>query len=106
MFEKLGRIAEGMAAGVGTSRRGFLDRLGRSALAAAGALGVAAAGTMARAGGGVVCCKYRGGIGGHYYYKHPYFIYVCQPAGTTCAPLFDNLPLRQQRNVSDCTNCG
>jgi hypothetical protein len=39
MFEKLGRAAERMATSVGESRRGFLGRLGRGALAAAGALG-------------------------------------------------------------------
>jgi hypothetical protein len=95
-----------MAAGVGTSRRGFLGRLGRSALAAAGALGIAA-GALARGGGGAVCCKYEYLGGGHrHYYGHKYWYFVCQPAGTTCASWFKDLPLVSQTNVSDCTKCG
>jgi hypothetical protein len=39
MFEKIGRAAEQMAGKVGVSRRGFLGRLGRGALAAAGVVG-------------------------------------------------------------------
>jgi hypothetical protein len=105
MFEKLGRIAEGAATGLSSSRRGFLGRLGRSALAAAGALGVAAAGSMAQAGGGAVCCKYVYKLNGTYH-AHTFY-YVCQPAGTTCAPyIFETEPLVNQRNVSDCTKCG
>jgi hypothetical protein len=37
MFEKFGRAAEELAARVSVSRRGFLGRLGRCAVAAAGA---------------------------------------------------------------------
>jgi hypothetical protein len=39
MFEKIGRAAEQMASNVGVSRRGFLGRLGKGALAAAGVVG-------------------------------------------------------------------
>jgi hypothetical protein len=39
MFEKIGRHAETLAASVGQSRRGFLGRLGRSALGVAGVMG-------------------------------------------------------------------
>ena len=46
MFEKIGRAAEKVATGVGTSRRGFLGQLGRAAVVAA----VAAGGVLASAG--------------------------------------------------------
>ena len=36
MFEKLGRLAEGLASNVSTSRRGFLGRVGKTALGVAG----------------------------------------------------------------------
>jgi hypothetical protein len=39
MFEKIGDLAERLASNVGTSRRGFLARVGQAALGAAGALG-------------------------------------------------------------------
>ncbi len=38
MFEKIGQVAENMATRVSMSRRGFLSRLGQTALGAAGAL--------------------------------------------------------------------
>jgi hypothetical protein len=59
MFEKLTRHAEQFATDVGHSRRGFLGRAGRGALAAAGALGILlAAPRKAQAGrpGGVKQC--------------------------------------------------
>jgi hypothetical protein len=39
MFERISRAAEKAASGAGTSRRGFLGRLGQGALAAAGLVG-------------------------------------------------------------------
>ena len=39
MFEKIGRLAEGLASSMSTSRRGFLGRVGKSALGAAGIMG-------------------------------------------------------------------
>jgi hypothetical protein len=39
MFETIGRLAERAAGTAGVSRRGFLVRLGRGAVAAAGAVG-------------------------------------------------------------------
>jgi hypothetical protein len=39
MFEKVGRLAEAAATKVSLSRRGFLGRLGRGALALTGVLG-------------------------------------------------------------------
>jgi hypothetical protein len=105
MFEKIGRMAEGMAGGVGASRRGFLGRLGRAALGAAGALGVAAADSAARAGGGAVCCKYQGQT--WYEPRKKSYYYTCLPAGSTC-PALDGYGDRlvQQKTVSDCTQCG
>jgi hypothetical protein len=101
MFERLGRLAEGLARTAGTSRRGFLGRLGRIALGAAGVLGATT--TAAQGGGSLVCCKYRT-FGGRYYSRYN-FCYVCQPAGTTCAPTLDYMPLHSQTYVSDCTKC-
>jgi hypothetical protein len=42
MLEKIGDLAESVAAGVGVSRRGFLGWAGRGALAVAGVLAAAA----------------------------------------------------------------
>ena len=39
MFEKIGRLAERAASKVSVSRRGFLGRLGKAALGAAGVVG-------------------------------------------------------------------
>ena len=58
MFAKIGRLAEGLATSMSTSRRGFLGRVGQSALGAAGALGALAVTATAQSGG-VVCCKYK-----------------------------------------------
>jgi hypothetical protein len=53
MFEKIGRAAEKAAGGVSLSRRGFLGRLGQTALSAAGVLaGMAALSCSASAGNG------------------------------------------------------
>ena len=61
MFEKIGRVAEKMADGV--SRRAFLGRFGKAALATAGVLGavlafpgVAQAGKCGCAYGGICVC--------------------------------------------------
>jgi hypothetical protein len=59
MLEKLTRQAESVATGLSVSRRGFLGRAGRGAMAAAGALGVLlAAPGKAQAGhpGGINHC--------------------------------------------------
>jgi hypothetical protein len=39
MFDKIGRYAESVAASVGQSRRGFLERLGQAALGVTGVVG-------------------------------------------------------------------
>ena len=78
MFERIGRLAEAAASNVGVSRRGFLGRLGQSALGAVGVLaGLAATGATARAGGGgsYVCCKWR---------CYGARINKCYPAPFTC----------------------
>jgi hypothetical protein len=56
MLEKIGDLAENVAANVGVSRRGFLDWAGRGALALAGVLAV---GRIAKAGPKPPknCCK-------------------------------------------------
>jgi hypothetical protein len=61
MFEKIGRLAEQAATNVAVSRRGFLGRLGQSALGVVGVMaGFAATAATARASsGGYVCCKWR-----------------------------------------------
>jgi hypothetical protein len=70
MFEKLSRAAEKAAAGVGTSRRGFLGQLGRAALGAAAGVGglLATAGTAAAAKNILYRCGYRCDGGGSYWF--------------------------------------
>ena len=107
MWEKIGRLAESAASNIGVSRRGFLGRLGQSALGVVGVVaGVAAAGATARAGGGsYVCCTW-----GCYGLK----MKKCYPAPFTCgsngAPLCDfggigSATLISQKTVSNCKSC-
>jgi hypothetical protein len=103
MFERLGRLAEGLATNVGTSRRGFLGRLGRTALGAAGALGALAVASSAQTGG-VVCCTYhckpfytRGNKTSTYK--------VCVPAGSTCSDGGGGCYLLKSSTESDCSRC-
>jgi hypothetical protein len=97
MFKKIGRLAEGFASNVSTSRRGFLGRVGKAALGVAGALGAMAV-TASAQSGGVVCCKYLCGS----YKGHSEFS-TCQAAGTTC-PQMIGCKLRSS-NRSDCSKC-
>jgi hypothetical protein len=103
MFEKLGRLAEGLATGVGTSRRGFLGRVGRSALGVAGALGALAVASAAQTGG-VVCCKYECKR-----YHGSYSTTLCLAAGSTCATSFGGYyflcRLQSSHARSDCSQC-
>src|SRR5438445_140331 len=107
MFEKIGRLAEGLATGVGTSRRGFLGRLGRSALGAAGALGALAVASSAQTGG-VVCCKYKcesyngPGAGGP---RKPSTYTICLTAGSTCGGGSPYCRLQHTSTKSDCSQC-
>jgi hypothetical protein len=102
MLKRIGRLAERLASNVSTSRRGFLGRVGKSALGVAGALG--ALGVAAAASGGVVCCFYDCP-----HYRHQKIL-VCQPAGTTCASSFrggygQTCTLVSSRTKSDCSRC-
>jgi hypothetical protein len=106
MFDKFGRLAEALATTVSTSRRGFFSRVGKSALGMAGALGALGV-TAAAQSGGVVCCKYKKFFqfyGGHS--KETFYTFVCQPAGTTCAPLYEGSSLESTFTKSDCSKCG
>ena len=104
MFDKIGRLAEKAADSISVSRRGFLGRLGRGAMA----VGALLAGSSAAAGpsGGGVCCVYSrrlGGRPGSYKYATKY---KCQPAGTACAEfILNDFALQQWFTVTDCTHC-
>jgi hypothetical protein len=99
MFEKITQLAEAAATQVSQSRRGFLGRLGQGALAV-GAL-LAGFVTPARAGQGVVCCKYVC----HYYKPYHRTISVgCLPAGSTCPPPYSHCNLSQS-NGDTCAKC-
>ena len=103
MFDKIGRLAEKSADSISVSRRGFLGRLGKAALGAAGVLGgLLVLPGSAQSGGGVVCCKYRCG-NGQYYPRPDRIRVICHPAGTTCFQLSGCI--LQQRNASDCSHC-
>ena len=104
MFERFGRLAEGLATGVGTSRRGFLGRLGRTALGAAGALGALAVASSAQTSS-VVCCTYHCKRG--YFNGRNSIHTVCLPAGSTC-PNFGvtgYCALQKSSTASDCSQC-
>jgi hypothetical protein len=103
MFERFGRLAEGLATGVGTSRRGFLGRLGRSALGAAGALGALAVAAAAQTGG-VVCCTYKCDPA---YSRHHSTYTLCLSAGSTCPSSSTGIcqKLTSHRTASDCSQC-
>jgi hypothetical protein len=61
MFDKIGRLAEQAANKVSVSRRGFLGRLGRTALAAAGVVGGLSTmtGRAQARGNNLYLCAYR-----------------------------------------------
>lgn len=100
MFEKISRMAEKAATNVSVSRRGFLGRLGQSALGVAAVLaGVKAATAQS---GGVVCCKYNclNYYGGNKARRYT----ACQPYGTTC---YSSVlcKVTQQHHASSCDKC-
>jgi hypothetical protein len=104
MFEKLGRVAEGLAGSVATSRRGFLGRVGKSALGAAGAVGALGVAASAQSGN-VACCKYSNST--VFYGKRQFRYYtVCLPAGSTCPPYNDGADaLVNSTSKHDCNHC-
>src|SRR5438270_2237345 len=80
MFEKIGRLADRAANEVGVSRRGFLGRVGQTALGAAGVLGgLLALSNKAQAGNGVLyLCQYGGESSKKCYYNGgSYVTYSC-----------------------------
>jgi hypothetical protein len=112
MFEKLNRIAE--QAATRASRRQFLGRLGKGALAAAAAVSgllVLPADSPAAPSVRARCCFYRcgnrGGTSGQY---------VCHADGSACRRSFRCGPtggvfgctctLVSERQVSGCSRCG
>jgi len=102
MFEKITQLAEAAATHVSLSRRGFMGRLGQGAIAVGALLGSF---TVARAGSGVVCCKYScSGL-----YKGHYQDFACLPQGSTCRPTTGGsggfCKLTHQFTASDCTRC-
>src|SRR5438309_9767815 len=81
MFEKIGRLAETAATHVGVSRRGFLGRLGKGALAVAGVLGglfVLPKDALGVPGSYVCCIWHCNGFHGGYH------VHQCLPAGSDC----------------------
>ena len=104
MFEKIGRLAEGLATNVGTSRRGFLGRVGKTALGVAGAVGALGVAASAQSGN-VVCCKYSNSS--VFYGKKQFRDYtVCLPAGSTCPPYNDGADaLVNSTGKNDCNHC-
>jgi hypothetical protein len=104
VFEKIGRLAERLATNVGESRRGFLGRLGRGALAAAALLGGVFV-SSAAGQSGVVCCVYQCPPRPN----NPYFYppkKVCQAAGTTCAQTYQqSCSLAFQFTAATCGKC-
>ncbi len=100
MFEKIGRLAEKAATNVDVSRRGFLGRLGKGALAVAGALGLAASKAEGTDSSKFLCCYYRDSTG--------YVYSVCLANRTHCYPqgIYGGAYVRNsKKHVSSCTQC-
>ncbi len=90
MFEKIGQLAEKTASNVNVSRRGFLGRLGQSALAVAGLFGYAA--FASGQSNGYTCCYYYNGFTGGY--------------GTTCVQGTKCPPgAVSKKHVKSCSYC-
>ena len=101
MFSTIVRLAEGLAESVSTSRRGFLGRVGKSALGVAAALGALAV-TASAQSGDVVCCTYHCT---NFPYKGGSTHSACLPAGSTCANGSYYCHLLGSSTKSDCSKC-
>jgi hypothetical protein len=105
MFEKISRMAEKAATNLSVSRRGFLGRLGQSALGVAAVLaGFAATTASAKGGGSYVCCTWKCSNYGGVTYKTT----SCLPPGTNCdnyRPCYRPLKLEGHKEVSSCASC-
>jgi hypothetical protein len=96
MFEKVSQAAERLA--TRASRRDFLGRLGKGALALAGVLG----GVLALPGGaqalgkwkGTYCCLYG---------RNPQTLTLCSIS--PCPPTYQGLPLSNWATVPNCRSC-
>ncbi len=104
MFEKISRMAEAAATNVSVSRRGFLGRLGQSALGVAAVL--AGMNAVTAQSGGVVCCKYHCPSYSYNPYKKggpsKVVFTTCLPAGSTCNSYGCTV---NQHNASSCDKC-
>ena len=108
MFERIGRLAERAATGAGVSRRGFLGRLGQSALGVAGVLaGLAATTASAKGAGAYVCCTWKcyNPYRGAKWTKRSF----CYPPGSSCGvfgpPCDFGGSFIGQNTVNDCKFC-
>jgi hypothetical protein len=102
MFEKIGRLAETASNKVSVSRRGFLGRLGQSALGIAGVLTGLNAATAKAGSGSYICCKWT--------CKNPTrAASVCLfPGSRACwyyNPCLYGWQEHGQKKVSSCTEC-
>jgi hypothetical protein len=108
IFEKIGRLAETAATNVGVSRRGFLGRLGQSALGVAGVLaGLTATEASAKGGGGYVCCTWA--CSRLFPRGFSYTVSGCYPPGTSCSKTtvcgYGWGALVGSKTVSSCKHC-
>jgi len=103
MFEKIGRLAEAAANNVSVSRRGFLARLGQSALGVVGVMAGLTATAASAKGGSYVCCMWKCKIPTNSTVKS------CYPAGTNCYALANPCPYSTgqviQKTVNSCSGC-
>ena len=107
MINKVTNLAERLATNVSLSRRGFLGRLGKGALAVAGVLGGLLVFPKDGLGGpgSYVCCTWHcGSLGGG-----KFLVKECLPAGTNCnyvlSPCDYGGGLQSQKTVASCSHC-
>jgi hypothetical protein len=95
MFDKIGQLAEKAATGINVSRRGFLGRLSKAALGAAGMLAFGA--SIGAARNQVTCC----------YYYTPYGVgTLCIYSGHCPRSYNDGYwRLLDKKKATDCSYC-